>query len=223
MKKTLPMLGALLLGATLYNASAGIIITLDENGNGTWNNNGTITTLTFGSAASSDPVGPATLYYNLPSSGGVPLYWFQTYVSGQQLPLSGKGDLLMTEPSTTDLSDVIRFDGSARQPRIYFYSDKSPGDPSDSLADVNGLPTTFASITATVAETGPEDGLNGYWGYHPTGDQQPGTIWDGSGVLQDVTYNFISDVPEPGTFALMVCGLTSLLVMRRRSAMKSAG
>jgi hypothetical protein len=87
MKKTLPMLGALLLGATLYNASAGIIITLDENGNGTWNNNGTITTLTFGSAASSDPVGPATLYYNLPSSGGVPLYWFQTYVSGQQLPL----------------------------------------------------------------------------------------------------------------------------------------
>jgi hypothetical protein len=29
-----------------------------------------------------------------------------------------------------------------------------------------------------------------------------------------------STVPEPGTFALMVCGLTSLLVMRRRSAMK---
>ena len=32
-----------------------------------------------------------------------------------------------------------------------------------------------------------------------------------------------SSVPEPGTFALMVCGLTGLLVMRRRSAMKSAG
>ena len=32
-----------------------------------------------------------------------------------------------------------------------------------------------------------------------------------------------SPVPEPGTFALMVCGLTGLLVMRRRSAMKSAG
>ena len=30
-------------------------------------------------------------------------------------------------------------------------------------------------------------------------------------------------VPEPGAFALMVCGLTGLLVMRRRSAMKSAG
>ena len=29
-----------------------------------------------------------------------------------------------------------------------------------------------------------------------------------------------STVPEPGTFALMVCGLTGLLVMRRRSAMK---
>jgi len=31
-KKTLTILGALLLGATLYNASAGIIITIDENG-----------------------------------------------------------------------------------------------------------------------------------------------------------------------------------------------
>jgi hypothetical protein len=29
-----------------------------------------------------------------------------------------------------------------------------------------------------------------------------------------------STVPEPGTFALMVCGLTGLLVMRRRSVMK---
>ena len=32
-----------------------------------------------------------------------------------------------------------------------------------------------------------------------------------------------SPVPESGTFALMACGLTGLLVMRRRSAMKSAG
>jgi uncharacterized membrane protein YgcG len=37
-----------------------------------------------------------------------------------------------------------------------------------------------------------------------------------------VTYEY-APVPEPGTFALMVCGLTGLLVMRRRSAMKSAG
>ena len=51
MKKTLTMLSALLLGAALYNASAGIIITLDENGNGTWNNNGTITSLTYGAFA----------------------------------------------------------------------------------------------------------------------------------------------------------------------------
>jgi hypothetical protein len=37
-----------------------------------------------------------------------------------------------------------------------------------------------------------------------------------------VTYDY-APVPEPGTFALMVCGLTGLLVMRRRFAMKSAG
>jgi len=30
-------------------------------------------------------------------------------------------------------------------------------------------------------------------------------------------------VPEPGTLALTICGLTGLLVMRRRSAMKSTG
>ena len=30
----------------------------------------------------------------------------------------------------------------------------------------------------------------------------------------------LTPTPEPGTFALMVCGLTGLLVMRRRSAMK---
>jgi hypothetical protein len=33
----------------------------------------------------------------------------------------------------------------------------------------------------------------------------------------DVSINVVP-VPEPGTFALMVCGLTGLLVMRRRSA-----
>ena len=32
----------------------------------------------------------------------------------------------------------------------------------------------------------------------------------------------IVPVPEPGTFTLAICGLTGLLVMRRRSAMKSA-
>jgi hypothetical protein len=32
--------------------------------------------------------------------------------------------------------------------------------------------------------------------------------------------DLMPSVPEPGTFALMVCGLTGLLVMRRRSAMK---
>jgi hypothetical protein len=32
-----------------------------------------------------------------------------------------------------------------------------------------------------------------------------------------VTYEY-APVPEPGTFALMVCGLAGLLVMRRRSA-----
>ena len=44
----------------------------------------------------------------------------------------------------------------------------------------------------------------------------------GSGPY-DTSFSGSLSVPEPGTFALMVCGLTGLLVMRRRSAMKSAG
>jgi hypothetical protein len=47
-------------------------------------------------------------------------------------------------------------------------------------------------------------------------------LTSGSGTYYTSFSGSIS-VPEPGTFALMVCGLTGLLVMRRRSAMKSAG
>jgi len=41
--------------------------------------------------------------------------------------------------------------------------------------------------------------------------------WWRSGSTASVTYEY-APVPEPGTFALMVCGLAGLLVMRRRSA-----
>jgi hypothetical protein len=48
-------------------------------------------------------------------------------------------------------------------------------------------------------------------------------LTSGVGTYNTSFSGSISVVPEPGTFALMVCGLTGLLVMRRRSAMKSAG
>jgi hypothetical protein len=212
MKKTLTLLTALLLGAALYSASASITITIDENGNGTWDNNGTITSLAFGSEAPIIPNGPVTLYYQLPtgySFGGGPLG-------------NGLGDLLITEPSTTPtvLSDVIRFDGPSIT-RIYFYSDNSDG--SDSLADRNGLPTTFHPNNVTVEETGLfgapySEIMNGYWGYHP-GVNQVGSIYNGN-VLQDVTYNIISDVPEPttmiaGALLLLPFGASTIRILRK--------
>jgi hypothetical protein len=57
--------------------------------------------------------------------------------------------------------------------------------------------------------------------YSETGPFSGGGGGDLTGTAS-VTYDY-APVPEPGTFALMVCGLTGLLVMRRRSAMKSAG
>ena len=88
---------------------------------------------------------------------------------------------------------------------------------------------------------------NGGWTFNTTTPVQVGSDWIGyidyfagnlvpNGGTLDFSYaiSFLgsvsfqeeltpSTVPEPGTFALMVCGLTGLLVMRRRSAMKSAG
>jgi len=99
-------------------------------------------------------------------------------------------------------------------------------------------PFTFPSIGVT----------NGGWTFTSTAPVQVGSNWIGyinyfgygNPVLVGGTLAFNysmtftggasfqealtpSPVPEPGTFALMVCGLTGLLVMRRRSAMKSAG
>ncbi len=88
---------------------------------------------------------------------------------------------------------------------------------------------------------------NGGWTYNITAPVQVGSDWIGyieydagnvvpnGGTLDfSLSVSFTgtasfeedlmpSTVPEPGTFALMVCGLTGLLVMQRRSAMKSAG
>ena len=107
------------------------------------------------------------------------------------------GDVILKEPGGAP-ADLLRFDGNFR---LFFFSDVSLADPSDSPADV-GLPAAIAALPQiTFFETGPEAGPNGLFGY------APGFFNPGGNTTGTVTYDFVSDVPEPGSMALLVYGL----------------
>ena len=118
------------------------------------------------------------------------------------------GDVILTEIFNGPNSDIVRFwnPTGINQSEIIFYSDFSTTDPADAPADV-GLPTQlFTPIRIT--EVGPE-GNNGAV-YLPT----PGMPSSTSAPMQ---YNIISDVPEPGTGALLLSGVGLLFgIMRFR-------
>lgn len=183
MKRIIPSLavGALIVGAipqqqAIAQVAPPVTITIDENGNAASSNPGVL-----GAPVSQglvpDPTfgitGPVVLY----SLGDIAL----------------QGEVIITEPSasaTLVVSDVIRFvQLTPGINRILFYSDNADGG--DALADT-GLPTqTFGTNPQTLMEVGTE-GDNGAF-YHPTANQ-PGFI---TGL--DVTYHFISEVPEMNT------------------------
>ena len=147
--------------------------------------------------------------------GGSPLTWQTSLVEpfsamatlSYNLPFPGfRGDVVLMEPNSGLVSDLIRFDGNSH---LFFFSDASPGDPADSLADV-GLPGyNPAAPTLFFNETGPEGGPNGLWGYLPTSN-------DPGGNTAAVMYDFISDVPEPGALTLLAAGLGILGYTQRR-------
>ena len=119
------------------------------------------------------------------------------------LPFPGfRGDVVLMEPPSAAgvASDVIRFDGNNR---LFFFSDFTEGstaDPADSPADV-GMPPFLLAPTLTFAETSPEGGPNGLFGYTPISNDP------GGNTTGTVTYDFISEVPEPGSLTLLACGL----------------
>jgi hypothetical protein len=90
--------------------------------------------------------------------------------------------------------------------------------------------STSAAVDLTAASSGLDLGAYTGAGDLVFGTSGPGQVSITDGGLSgggggnltgtaSVTYDY-APVPEPGTFSLMVCGLTGLLVMRRRSAMK---
>jgi hypothetical protein len=131
---------------------------------------------------------------------------------------STAGDIVLTEGTLANTtSDLLRFDA---QGNVVVFSDLEPGEPSPDLADVTALPPPNTGFL-TLAENGPgggpglEGGINGLFGYTPA----PGSGLPGAPIVgaAPVTLNFISDVPEPSSWALMllVAGL-ALLIRRRR-------
>jgi len=183
------------------------IITLDEAGHGTLVfPGGPPTILPFAMQPDPGPGGlTSTLTYNLLGP-----------------PALVAGDLIVLDPGTFTLSDIIRFNpsgtgGVASYPAsVVFYSALAGSGETPQLADT-GFPTALYTNNLTIFETiGPS---GDHFTYTPTAGQ-PGFV-AGFGV----TYNFTSSVaavPEPGPLALSatagLVGVGASLVRRRRRA-----
>ena len=166
---------------------SGQTFTFDENGRGV--NVTTGTAIPFSNS-------PAPLTYHL----GYP---------------STAGDIVVTEPGTPNNapSDILRFDA---QGNVTVFSDFESGEQPD-LADVTALPAPSTNAVFPL-ENGPggapglEGGVNGLFGYTPPA----GTPGSAPATVGPVTFNFVSDVPEPSTWGLLVVGLGVALLARRR-------
>jgi hypothetical protein len=199
---------ALVAGLMSCTANAQNLITVDElfpaegmTHGGDWNGNPLTPHIAL------DPSGTGlanVLYYDLPAV-------FQT---------AQAGDVQITDPwENNTINDVIRFDG---QGHLIFYSN---GQGSLGGADISSSDFTFIlahplSNLATANElstTGGEapPGLN-WVDYTPQAGSGPGYVGGGP-PGGSPSYKFISDVPEPASFGLMILGgLLGLCGLLRR-------
>lgn len=198
------MLG-ILVGVTFVAPSFGqgfsVNITVDEFGNSLFtNSNGFHSALPFALLPDPGPGGLASvLTYDLLNPPGLVA-----------------GDVRLFDPITDVFSDVVRFNVAPFTPNgdtgiLDFYSD--PLDGLDSLADSASPPAAFYTNALDLFETKLPNGTIGVI-YTPT-EGQPGFV---AGAAGPVTYEIISDAPEPTTFVLLGCGGVFLLWRRRRHA-----
>jgi len=155
-----------------------------------------------------DELGNGTVNGTVIPSGMRPDPFSGIITLAYQLPFPGNpGDVQLFEPNTTGnlvLSDLVRFDG---QGFMYFFSETEPGEINPDPADVAQFPPLLTQFhPASVNETGPEGNNNAIYTATPA---DPGGTSAGG-----ITYNFISDVPEPN--AAMIAMLGGGLLMASR-------
>jgi hypothetical protein len=200
-KNVLKVFAVVLLFVPMVALSQNWLVTIDEFGNGSYTTNGVTTTFT--GVLEPDPSGGLSgnvLVYTLPFSFAIAGDFYMTN-SAEPLPLS-------------TASDVVRFWGPNH---VIFYSDTNGVD---ALADT-GLPHFLMSTNIGL----PEIGAEGDYQYAIRQAQYAGGIWDPGwvgplgGGGPTVTYEFISDVPEPSVLALAGTGLAGFawLIRRRRN------
>ena len=195
LSRTFWAFSVVLLGVSAYGAPALFTFDFDENG--------------AGSVDLRNGAGFISLQGQLmpdPTQAGDPMVL--TYL----LPdLVVNGDVRIGDnASQTILSDVLRFtdangDLTGRTAdRMIFYSADGPGGPD--LADT-GLPSTLF----------PEDD-----GFGPVESANGSFTWAPGGPTDDV-FNGVSEVPEPGTLALLGLGGGALLCAARRRRIAPRG
>lgn len=187
------------LSTSAFGQVCSFLATVDENGHGSATSASCVQTLTLSYSVIPDP-GPGgrpnVLAYNL-----FPTTFFP-------------GDVILLDPNTNTISDVIRFSTTYDNnfapisSTLFFYSAIELGE--SALADI-GLPTAFNSNVVTIYEGQLYIPLVNDAGRGP----DPGL---GDGAI--MTYNFDSGVPEPASLLSMISGAGLILLLKRRSLTK---
>ena len=186
----------------VVRSAAASVITFDENGKGTIQTPSGTTVPLVALGNIPDPVDP--------TNGLLPLVYDLT-ASGIVSPVV-PGDMDVLEIPGTPNSDLLRWTSLPAVGRSFLvvYSERpEPGEIPDAAGV--GLPPGRQPNLIARQETGPENGLNGVFGYAPT-PNQPGFFINSAGDTP--VYNFISDTPEPAS--LSVAALAGIALLRRR-------